>query len=149
MHLFSDMLLTPTNRMFNVLSFRTDHQLNQANPLLGNLASHLSPHYNVKACMLSNVPPLERVYSTVPDATTHSMVPAMAGAPVDAGRTAMAAARVGSGVVVFFGDVNWEVSTLTAVTMLTRQLVGTCRRLAAASRDLASPGRRPEGGIMF
>ncbi|GLC54640.1 hypothetical protein PLESTB_000890500 [Pleodorina starrii] len=109
---------------------RTDHKLNRANPLLADLAARLPSDYNVKACMLNDVPPLERIYASAPGAVSHSLVPFMAGESVDAGRTAMAAARCGGGAVAFFGDVNWEAATNAAVAGLTRRLVQACRRRA-------------------
>ncbi|GLI66706.1 hypothetical protein VaNZ11_010639 [Volvox africanus] len=104
---------------------RTDHKLNVANPLLGDLASSLPRDYNVKACMLYDVPPWERIYATALGARTHSL-PLMEGERVEPDKTALAAAQVGSGAVVFFGDVNWEPLTMATVAMLTRRLVTTC-----------------------
>ncbi|GIL65190.1 hypothetical protein Vafri_18968 [Volvox africanus] len=116
---------------------RTDHKLNVANPLLGDLATSLPTDYNVKACMLSDVPPQERIYAAAPGALTHSMA-FMTGQPVDAGKTAIAAAQVGGGAVVFFGDVNWEEPTMATVAMLTRRLVTTCVRRAGVGGGAAS-----------
>ena len=103
---------------------RTDHVLHPDCPLLagGGLAARLPAHYNVKACMLGDVPRPQRVYATAPGARTHSLVPSMSGERVEEGRCALAAAAVGSGAVVFFGDVNWEAATLRAVAELVKQL---------------------------
>lgn len=56
---------------------RTDHALNTSSPFLRDSAALLPRTYNVKACMLSNVPAEERIYAAVDGATTHSMVPSL------------------------------------------------------------------------
>ncbi|KXZ44427.1 hypothetical protein GPECTOR_67g267 [Gonium pectorale] len=112
---------------------RTDHKLNSSCPLLGRLARELPTGYNVKACMLGDVPPPERVYATAAGAASYSLVPSMSGAPVDEGRAAMAAARCGAGTVAFFGDVNWEPHTTAAVAALVLELVGSTDGAGARS----------------
>ena len=80
----------------------------------------MDARYNAKACMLSQVPPGERMLSAAPDSVTHSMVPSMAGVPVGQDKCAVASGEFGRGRISFFGDVNAEPETLEAVAGMAR-----------------------------
>ena len=70
--------------------------------------------------MLSGVDIADQLYSTGEGATTQSPVSFMAGVPMEAGLTAIAATHVGTqgGRVSFFGDVNAEQETIDTVVNL-------------------------------
>ncbi len=85
----------------------------------------LPPCINAKACMLSGVQPEQRLYSPPAGAVAHSLVPGFGGA-IEPGLCSMAAAMFGAGRVLFFGDVNAEWETVSAVLQLAAP--GTIRR---------------------
>lgn len=105
---------------------RTSHDLNDScfmfSSSVGGLAQQLPEKYNVKACMLTDVPLEERVYFAGPDSVTHSLVPMMAGLPVEPEQCAVAASRCGSGGLIFIGDVNAEAETMRIVAKLAKFL---------------------------
>ena len=75
---------------------------------------------SVKAVMLDNVPADEMLYGTVSGATRQSLVPMMAGDPIQMGLGAVAFGRYGNGALGFFGDVNAEESTCKIMAVLAR-----------------------------
>ena len=76
--------------------------------------------YNVKACMLTHVEPSDVLFGCVDDAQSYSVVPGFGGQEIEAGSTAIAFARYGSGTVSFFGDVNHEDDTIRIMSVIAR-----------------------------
>ncbi len=83
-------------------------------------ARKLPGELNAKACMLSNVPPQAQVYAlpSGAKAQSHVRAPDFDGTPLQAGMCTVALASFGSGAVGFFGDVNSEEDTISAVVQL-------------------------------
>mmetsp|Transcript_3472 Transcript_3472/g.9932 ORF Transcript_3472/g.9932 Transcript_3472/m.9932 type:complete len:379 (+) Transcript_3472:1667-2803(+) len=110
--------------------FRTDFPRNEQHWSKGwyHGNKHAPRKYNVKACMLSGVADGDSLYRTDNDSRTYSLVPHMAGQGTEPNETAFALARVGDagGMVGYYGDVNAEDSTMSAVGII-------IERAAAAS----------------
>jgi hypothetical protein len=78
---------------------------------------------NVKACLVTNVKPEDRLYSAEDGAVTYSIVPGFGGNPVSSGQVAIALARCGAGTVSFYGDVNIEKETIRVLGMIAKYAV--------------------------
>lgn len=76
--------------------------------------------YNVKACMVQNVAVNEALFVTTEDSTSDSPVPFMGGEDIAANQVAVAWGRYGEGTVSFFGDVNFEKTTLKIMSVIAR-----------------------------
>ena len=116
----TDILNQITEKQWKQTEYRrVTHNGQIANSFFKNL-NKPPPRYNVKACMLSGVDIADQLYSTGEGATTQSPVSFMAGVPMEAGLTAIAATHVGTqgGRVSFFGDVNAEQETIDTVVNL-------------------------------
>eukprot|EP01025_Chloroclados_australasicus_P030474 TRINITY_DN3057_c1_g3_i1.p1 TRINITY_DN3057_c1_g3~~TRINITY_DN3057_c1_g3_i1.p1 ORF type:complete len:260 (-),score=11.60 TRINITY_DN3057_c1_g3_i1:321-1100(-) len=72
--------------------------------------------YCVKACMLSNVSPVERVFETNNSSTTMSLVPFMSDVTMQPGMCPLAMGKFQEGFIGFFGDVNAEKSTVDIIS---------------------------------
>lgn len=68
--------------------------------------------YSMKATMLSGVLPRHQVYSPRPNTLSTSNIPGFGGHVVHTRLTAVAAAKVGSGLLAYIGDVNLEEQTI-------------------------------------
>jgi hypothetical protein len=102
---------------------RTTHVLN-ATHWFTKLKNHsLCPAMNVKACLVTNVTPQDRLYSAEDGAVTSSLVPGFGGNPVSTGQVAIALGRCGAGTVSFYGDVNIEKETITTIGMIAKYAV--------------------------
>mmetsp|Transcript_3939 Transcript_3939/g.5448 ORF Transcript_3939/g.5448 Transcript_3939/m.5448 type:complete len:196 (-) Transcript_3939:190-777(-) len=80
----------------------------------------LPPTVNAKACMISNVPIEEKVYSPESGAVVHSFVrlPGFAGEQIDGGLNLVAMSPFGKGRFAFIGDVNAEQSSMAVIRVL-------------------------------
>ena len=89
---------------------RCKQSLNRTNP---SIATENFPRsYCMKSTMVSGVEPRDQIYSPKPDTLSISAVPTFGGKIVSPKRTAVAAAPLGSGIVMFIGDSNLESRTI-------------------------------------
>lgn len=70
--------------------------------------------------MLGNVDPSEALFASTDESVTYSPVPIMAGESVGQGKAAVVFAKHGAGTISFFGDVNFEDSTLEIMAVIAR-----------------------------
>ena len=105
---------------------RVEHALHAgaAPPALQN---KLPQTYNVKATMVSDVAESEALYSPPEGATvlSHVPVPGFHGAPVEAGHCAVAVADIGSGRLMYLGDVNCEAHSVQMVRTFLEEALGS------------------------
>ena len=101
---------------------RTVHVRNSAAALPAATLQQMPEQYNVKACMLSGVAAAERVYAPPDNATVISGVPAPGfhGTEIQGGQCGVAAAQIGQGRLVYFGDVNGEQCSMQCLQALMR-----------------------------
>jgi len=89
---------------------RCKQSLNRTNPSI--VTDNFPRSYSMKSTMISGVEPRDQIYSPKPDTLSISAVPTFGGKIVSPKRTAVAAAPLGSGIVMFIGDSNLENSTI-------------------------------------
>ena len=101
---------------------RTTHKLNKSclavpSAAAAGGAQHVSlkGEYCVKACMLSGVSEEERLYAPGEGAVAFSIVPGFGGMEIDPSMCPFAVANFERGKVCFFGDVNAEAETVSAI----------------------------------
>jgi len=75
---------------------------------------------SVKSILVKNVASDEILFGTTSESRTQSLVPFMAGQPIEEGVATVAFAQYGEGTVAFFGDVNLETPTLDIMAVLAR-----------------------------
>jgi hypothetical protein len=80
----------------------------------------VGPTYCVKATMLSNVVPEERVFYAGEGKQSMSMVPGF-GSDVESDKCPLAFAKIQKGAIGFFGDVNAETVTILTVLQLVKR----------------------------
>jgi hypothetical protein len=119
---------------------RTTHQLNKGHGSTKHPSSGLllPREYNVKACMLSNVPLEERLYCTSSESQIHSLVFGSYGHMAE-GMCAVALGSYGRGHLLFFGDVNAEAATAKMLVTVGVLLVGQ-------SSEVRDDGASRQGG---
>jgi len=89
---------------------RCKQSLNRTNPSIPT--ENFPRSYCMKSTMVSGVEPQDQIYSPKPDTLSISAVPTFGGKIVSPKRTAVAAAPLGSGIVMFIGDSNLEKRTI-------------------------------------
>lgn len=89
---------------------RCKQSLNRTNPSIPT--ENFPRSYCMKSTMVSGVEPQDQIYSPKPDTLSISAVPTFGGKIVSPKRTAVAAAPLGSGIVMFIGDSNLENRTI-------------------------------------
>jgi len=100
---------------------RTVHNLQSScTYLTPDILNMLPLTVNAKACMITNVPVEERVYSPESGAVVHSFVhlPGFAGEQIDSGLNLVAMCSFGKGRFAFIGDVNAEQSSMAVIRVL-------------------------------
>lgn len=90
---------------------RCKHSRNKSEDAVLPYAS-LPRGYSMKSTMLSGVLPHQQLYSPRPNTLSSSNIPGFGGKVVSTRLTAVAAAKVGSGLLAYIGDVNLEESTI-------------------------------------
>jgi hypothetical protein len=108
--------------------YRTDHMLNTDHWFKEHATCS---NMNVKATMVTSTKAEDILYGTREGAVTYSLVPMMAGKPVDAGQATFTLAKSGHGTVSFFGDVNQETPTIETIGVIVkhRARLGTNQKL--------------------
>jgi hypothetical protein len=76
--------------------------------------------YNVKAVMLGNVDPSEALFASTDEPIIDDLDADMADQSVEEAKAAVVFAKHGAGTISFFGDVNFEDSTLDIMAVIAR-----------------------------
>mmetsp|Transcript_28486 Transcript_28486/g.61051 ORF Transcript_28486/g.61051 Transcript_28486/m.61051 type:complete len:299 (+) Transcript_28486:62-958(+) len=108
--------------------FRTDHKcyadgsdaVNGQSDWYKLAKGAITSRYNVKACMIKNVEPVDILFGAEEGASSYSLVPGFGGQSIGKEEVAIALGAFGQGTVSFFGDVNYEDSTLKIMAIVAR-----------------------------
>ena len=111
-------------------------------PAASEFLVHAPSTICVKGTLMTGVPEHEVLYAAARGTQTQSLVPGMA-STLQSSFCAAACARIGDGLVAYFGDVNFEEHTVQAVAQLCLRAGCVC----AASPVGAGGGAQP-GGVV-